>query len=81
MFRNDGGWHPDYGFSRGGARGKNLLDDISANAYLAASLVMLGLLSLLYAGDMPHRHLYLAGAVAGAFLLRDMACTLGLLNP
>lgn len=81
LFRNEGGWHPDYGFSRGGARGKNLLDDISANAYLAASLVMLGLLSLLYAGDMPHRHLYLAGAVAGAFLLRDMACTLGLLNP
>ena len=33
-----GGWHPDYGYTDGRGGGKHLLDDISANVYLAVSL-------------------------------------------
>jgi hypothetical protein len=76
-----GGWHPDYGYTDGRGGGKHLLDDISANVYLAVSLFTLGLLALMYAGDRPHRHLYMAGAVAAVYLLRDIACTLGMLKP
>ena len=73
-------WHPDLGYT-GGRGGSRLLDDISANVYLAISLLALGALSAWYAGDRPHRHLYMAGAVAAVYLLRDIACTLGMLKP
>ena len=63
------------------SRGRMPLDEISANVYLAALLVLIAAFVHIYAADSPHRHLYLLGGTASAFLCRDAAVWLELLRP
>jgi hypothetical protein len=72
------GWNPS---GSGSYPTGNLLDIVSANAYLAIALFFLGLFTHLYAADRPHRHLYIMGGVSAAYLLRDMCVTMGFLKP
>ena len=75
---NEGGpWGPGF-YNKGG---NTALDTVSANAYLVALLLLLASFAHIYAADTPHRHLYLLGGVAAAFLARDAAVWLGMLKP
>lgn len=62
-------------------RDPTALDEVSANAYLVALLGLLAAFAHIYAADTPHRHLYLLGGVAAAFIVRDATVWLGILRP